>query len=369
MAQAHGCGRGPELEAIAIRAALEPLGRPPGTTLAINISPSALFSEVVQGALPKDLTDLVIEITEHEFVPDDEGLVAAVAALRERGALIAIDDAGAGQSGLKQLMRVKPDIVKLDRDLIDGIHADRARIALTESFVRFARDVGATVCAEGVETLDDLAILAELDVEWAQGYVLAHPAPPWAAVSPLAASVCRSALAEACRTLPADRHHGGTSDRRLVHLSARLAGARTREDLESALAMIAAELQASKVCLSRWIAEEGVIETLAENGEVSGECRFAIDEYPLSAKVLREQEAVQVAIGDPESDPAETELLLALGERSLLMVPVVCRGESLGIIEAYRTIERPWARAEINRARVIANQFASVVQTLARVPE
>ena len=58
------------------------------------------------------------------------------------------------------------------------------------------------------------------------------------------------------------------------------------------------------------------------------------------------------------------ELLLALGERSLLMVPVVSRGESVGIIEAYRADERSWSRAEINRARVIANQFASVIPGL-----
>ena len=55
-------------------------------------------------------------------------------------------------------------------------------------------------------------------------------------------------------------------------------------------------------------------------------------------------------------------------ERSLLMVPVVCRGESLGLIEAYRSDERAWTRAEINRARVVANQFASVIPTLTGEP-
>ena len=124
------------------------------------------------------LDGIVVEITEHEFVPDDGSLAAAVAALRERGAMIAIDDAGAGHAGLQQLMRVRPDIVKLDRALIRGIHNDVARMALVESFVRFARDVGATVCAEGIETLDELAVLADLDVEWGQGFALARPGAP-----------------------------------------------------------------------------------------------------------------------------------------------------------------------------------------------
>ena len=147
----------------------------------------------------------MIEITEHEFVPDDDSLQATVADLRERGALIAIDDAGAGHAGLKQLMRVRPDIVKLDRALIRDIHTDPARMALVESFVRFARDVGATVCAEGIESLDELAVIADLDVQWGQGYALARPAPPWAGIAPEAAELCRAALAETFRSMPAER--------------------------------------------------------------------------------------------------------------------------------------------------------------------
>jgi diguanylate cyclase (GGDEF)-like protein len=364
-AQAHGCGLGPELEATAIRAALEPLRRPFDAHLAVNVSPSALTSDVVGEALRGNLAGLVIEITEHEFIPDDDSLAAAILDLRSRGARIAIDDAGAGHAGLKQLMRVRPDIVKLDRALVTDIHRDVARMALVESFVRFARDVGATVCAEGIESLDELAVLADLDVQWGQGYVLARPEAPWTEVSPIAAEVCRVALADSFRSLPTEHHPIGSSDRRLVHLSARLASVRTPRDLEGALALIAAELGSSKVCLSCWHEERQVIETLAENGDQSDQTLFPIDDYPLSGRVIGDQEAVQVVVGDPDSDPREVDLLLALGERSLLMVPVISRGESIGMIEAYRADERAWSRAEINRARVIANQFSSVVPILA----
>ncbi len=364
-AQAHGCGLGPELEAAAITAALEPPSRPYEIHLAINVSPSALSSPAVQRSLRGDLTGLVIEITEHEFVPDDESLAPTLADLRARGAQIAIDDAGAGHAGLKQLMRVRPDIVKLDRALIRDIHTDPARMALVESFVRFARDVGATVCAEGIETLDELAVIADLDVQWGQGYALGRPAEPWARVPTDAAELCRSALAETFRSMPTERHPHGSSDRRLVHVSARLAGARSTRDLETALALIAAELDASKVCLSAWRGDVKILETLAETGEtLEDETRFAISDYPLSERVLSEQKAVQVVVGDPDSDPREVELLLELGERSLLMVPVVCRGESLGMIEAYRSEERAWTRSEINRARVVANQFSAVIPGL-----
>ncbi|HXE99753.1 MAG TPA: EAL domain-containing protein [Solirubrobacterales bacterium] len=364
-ARAHAFGLGPELNGAAIRAALEPVGRPMGTHLALNVSPSALTSAPVVEALPADLSGLVIEITEHEFVPRDENLARSVAELRDRGALIAIDDAGAGYSGLKQMMRMKPDIVKLDRDLVRRIHADPARMALVESFVRFARRIGATVCAEGIESLDDLEVVSDLDVQWGQGYALGRPEAPWVLVSPAAAEVCRAGLATALRSGSRAGGRIAAGDRRLEYLSAQLASARSRTDLEGAMAVIAAELNADMVCLSHWRPEQGIVETLAESGG-TGEESFSVDQYPLTARVLRDQEAVQVLVGDPQSDRREVELLLSLDYGSLLIMPVVSRGESLGIVEAYSKVERPWTRAEINRARIISNQFGSVILALFR---
>src|SRR6185312_15071305 len=131
-AQANACGLGPELEAAAIRAALSPDGRPPGTHIAVNVSPSALSTEAVLKVLPDDLSDVVIELTEHEVYVGDSLLADSLAGLRERGARIAIDDAGAGYSGLKQVMWVRPDIVKLDLELTRAIHSDPVRMALVE---------------------------------------------------------------------------------------------------------------------------------------------------------------------------------------------------------------------------------------------
>jgi diguanylate cyclase (GGDEF)-like protein len=364
-AQAHGCGLGPDLEAAAITAAFEPVGRPLGTHLAINVSPSALTSGPVIKALPLDLTGIVIEITEHEFVSDDDDLSEVLAELRDRGASIALDDAGAGYAGLTQVMRVRPDIVKLDRNLTKSIHADSARMVLVESFVRFARRTGAIVCAEGIESLDDLAVLGDLDVQWGQGYALGRPSQPWALVPPVAAEVCRASLAQALRASPVGSGRITAGDRRLEHLSASLASARSSGDVEGALALIAEELQADTICLSRWLSDEQAVETVAESGGTRAE-RFAVSEYPLTARVLREQQAAQVLVGDPEADPQEVELLLSLGHRSLLIVPVISHGEALGIVEAYSQSERPWTRTQINRARIISNQFGSVMQVVFR---
>jgi hypothetical protein len=234
-----------------------------------------------------------------------------------------------------------------------------------ESFVRFARRTGAIVCAEGIESLDELAVLGDLDVQWGQGYALARPAEPWALVSPVAAEVCRASLAQALRASPIGSGRIAAGDRRLEHLSARLASARSGKDLEGALALIGEELQADTICLSRWLSDEQIVETVAESGGTRAE-RFAVTEYPLTERVLRDQQAAQVLVGDPEADRREVELLLALGMRSLLMVPVVSQGETLGIVEAYSETERPWTRTQINRARIISNQFGSMMQAAFR---
>jgi GAF domain-containing protein len=131
--------------------------------------------------------------------------------------------------------------------------------------------------------------------------------------------------------------------------------------------LMAAELGAAQASVSAWHSERGEIETLAENGESDAEKLFAVEDFPLTARVLHEQEAVQVFVGDPEADPYEVELMLRYGQRSLLMVPVVAAGRSLGMLEIFRHAERPWSRAEVNRARVIANQFAAVIRTFVDV--
>jgi diguanylate cyclase (GGDEF)-like protein len=366
-AQAHACGLGPELEGTALRAALTPVGRPVGTLLSLNVSPSALGSREVVHSLPRDLTDLVIEITEHELAPDDPALKETIANLRDAGARVAIDDAGAGYAGLNAVMRLRPDIVKLDRELTQDVHADPARMALVESFVRFARRTGATVCAEGIQSLDDLVVLSDLDVEWGQGNLLAPPSDPWSEVSSVAVDVCRTTFRRALRTLP-EKQASSAGERGLEYATAKLAGARSRSDLDAALESIAEELHADKVTLSQWHPDEGVVETLAENGREAGEERFRLAAYPQTEHVLQEQTAVQILVSDPHSDPAEVKLLLALGHRSLLIVPVIARGETLGILEAYSDDERAWTRSEISRARIIATQFAAAVQAVFRAP-
>src|SRR4029079_2553107 len=91
------------------------------------------------------------------------------------------------------VMRLKPDIIKLDRALTSGVDGDPIKAALIGSFVGYARDIRAVICAEGIETLEELPRLADLDVAFGQGYRLARPGPPWQAPDRSAVGACLAA--------------------------------------------------------------------------------------------------------------------------------------------------------------------------------
>jgi diguanylate cyclase (GGDEF)-like protein/PAS domain S-box-containing protein len=189
LAQARRSGLGPRLEAEVVRAALAIPGRPDRTFLAVNVALYALDSADLQAALPSDLAGLVLELDEPALLAAGEGLEQSLARLRHRGAKLAIDSAGAGYAGLRMLMRLRPDLVKLDRGLVAGIGEDTAAQTLVESFVRLARSFQAEVCADGVEAPEDLRVLAKLDVRYAQGRAVAPAREGWGHATATAGAV------------------------------------------------------------------------------------------------------------------------------------------------------------------------------------
>jgi diguanylate cyclase (GGDEF)-like protein len=189
--EAHRFGLGATLEAQSVRTALAAPGRPPGTFLSLNLSPSALGSSEVADVLPEDLDGLVVEITEEERILDVVELHRNLDPLRARGARIAVDDAGEGYAGLQQVMSMRADIIKLDRALVADVHNDAAKVALIGSLVHFARSTGAAICAEGIETLQELRVLIHLGVAYGQGWALGRPEAGWPRVNAEAAAICR----------------------------------------------------------------------------------------------------------------------------------------------------------------------------------
>jgi len=183
--RAHTVGDGDLLELAAIRAALDLPGRPYGHDLFVNVSARAVVSERFLSGLPTQLHGVVIELSEDPDGIQPAVVAGAVAALRARGARIALDDVGAGSQEFARLATLRPDVIKVDRSLVAGCATDATQTAVLFALVTYARRLGLTVCAEGVEQLDDLLQLADIGVTHAQGHLLALPGRTWQPQLPL----------------------------------------------------------------------------------------------------------------------------------------------------------------------------------------
>jgi EAL domain-containing protein (putative c-di-GMP-specific phosphodiesterase class I) len=195
-------GLGEALELSAIRAALALLPQlPDGVYLSVNASPDTVHGRGLHGLLAAvDARRVVIEITEHASVARYDDLLRELAALRELGVRVAVDDTGAGYASFRHILALRPDIIKLDRDMVVGVDRDRAREGLVGALASFAESLAATVVAEGVETPGELDALARAGIACAQGYYLARPGPlplPDIGVSPTPQRLARA------RPLPA----------------------------------------------------------------------------------------------------------------------------------------------------------------------
>lgn len=180
-----------ELELATIRKALQGLSQfPEGSYMSLNASPATILQPSL-GALLRNypLERLMLEVTEHTSVDDYAQIVAALKPLRDAGLKLAVDDAGAGYASFRHILRLQPDVIKLDISLIRQIDSDTGCRALASALIRFADETGSKIVAEGVETMAELQALRKLEVNNAQGFLLGRPAsidslplyPAWAA--------------------------------------------------------------------------------------------------------------------------------------------------------------------------------------------
>ena len=176
---AHALGMGVELELAVIELALRCEERlPEGMYLALNVSPALLAGgdlEALIGRGHHEDRPLVVELTEHQAVEDYAELGDTLERLRLQGVRVAVDDVGSGFASFRHVTRVNPEILKLDRSLVCGIDEDPVRQSLASAIVAFARDVGAVVVSEGIESENELSCLMELAVGCGQGFYLARP--------------------------------------------------------------------------------------------------------------------------------------------------------------------------------------------------
>ncbi len=178
-ADAASAGLSADLELVAIQSALGLLDElPDSVSLSLNASPTMILDPRLRCALAPlghALERITLEITEHAAVSAYDDIRDALLPLREAGMRLAIDDTGAGYASFAHVLRLRPDVIKIDRSLIAGVDADPGRRALVSAIVLLARELHASVTAEGVETLEEFSTVASLGVDHAQGYLLAKP--------------------------------------------------------------------------------------------------------------------------------------------------------------------------------------------------
>ncbi|WP_105200301.1 bifunctional diguanylate cyclase/phosphodiesterase [Pseudoalteromonas sp. T1lg10] len=151
--------------------------------LFLNVSPNTLLDP----AHPKGQTlhllrkyglgpeQVVIELTEQDKVEDARLLRIAVEHYRELGFQIAIDDLGAGYSGLKQWSEIRPELVKIDRYFIDHCDFSPVKREFLKSIIDLAKATNTRLIAEGIERFEEFQLLTRLGIDNVQGYLLACP--------------------------------------------------------------------------------------------------------------------------------------------------------------------------------------------------
>lgn len=155
-----------------------------GRLLSLNFLPQALASlpdaidSLLDSASAARLSprSIILEVTEGELVHDARRFAAHLNQYRSRGLRFAIDDFGAGYSGLNLLAEFQPDIVKLDMNLIRDIDSHGPRQAIVRAVIQACDDLGIEVIAEGVETRAEYDWFRRLGVRLYQGFLFARPA-------------------------------------------------------------------------------------------------------------------------------------------------------------------------------------------------
>jgi EAL domain-containing protein (putative c-di-GMP-specific phosphodiesterase class I) len=175
-AEAATVGLGPDLERATLESAIRSAVRlPHDTYISLNASPE-LASDVatIAALVARAPCAVVLEITEHAAVASYADLRESLHQLRPH-VRIAVDDVGAGYAGLRHILEIEPDLLKLDIALVRSVDQDAAKRALIGSIVTFGRGAGCTVVAEGVETRAEADTLLSLGVTLGQGYLFGRP--------------------------------------------------------------------------------------------------------------------------------------------------------------------------------------------------
>lgn len=175
--------RSRDLGRVIRRKSIEPFGSGGSALrLFLNLHAQDLLDETlfdVESPLAGMADRVVLEITERAQLESVRDVNVRIGKLRELGFKVAIDDIGAGYSGLTSFALLKPDMVKLDMALVRDIDRDPVKRRLASLVIELCRDLGIEVVGEGIETRSERDVLLELGCDLLQGYLFGRPSPPF----------------------------------------------------------------------------------------------------------------------------------------------------------------------------------------------
>ena len=155
-------------------------------TVPATVRDTSFLGRGVFDYLGRDLSPrgVTLEITERSVIENLSMYREAMQQFTDLGFSFAIDDVGAGYSGLETVATLKPAYLKIDIALVRDVHLKRMSQQVVRAILEMGEGLGATVVAEGVETREEADALVEIGVTWAQGYLFARPVDPYAAGPP-----------------------------------------------------------------------------------------------------------------------------------------------------------------------------------------
>lgn len=176
-----------ELDRLCRRRALLSSGRiPSNAKIFVNTLPATMRDPQFRGKALIDFLDkaqvspdrIVIEITEKEVIENYEMFRDTMANFTDLGMKFAVDDVGAGYSGLESIAKLKPSYLKIDFSLVHEVHASEVNRKMVEAIISLGHGIGAEVIAEGIEKSEELQVLQAKGVDYGQGYYLQRPDAP-----------------------------------------------------------------------------------------------------------------------------------------------------------------------------------------------
>lgn len=156
---------------------------PHNKKLLLNINPDVMSEESFITDFTHNLSQkyklkpdqIIFEISEHNMIKDIEAFKITINNFKSLGYSIAIDDAGAGYSGLNLISDIVPNFIKIDKKLIHDIHLDRLKLSIVKGMVEISKASGIALIAEGIETKEEFKTLINIGVQYGQGYYIQKP--------------------------------------------------------------------------------------------------------------------------------------------------------------------------------------------------